>query len=1030
MKDYLLDWSIFCAGLEFDGNTIPSGQSLGGSETSAVQLAEELARQGHRPNIFCNTRKAMERGGVFFTPIGWIPQGNGGQFPKGFFDFVRSCPTDVLIVQRIPSMFQFETKSKVNFLWQHDLATRTGPSNFHPFLWNIDKIFVLSEFMRNQYKKVHGGIDPMYHITRNGIDLALVDSIPEQRRDRFKLMYTARPERGLDILLKAVFPRILQKEPRAKLYISRYQDPNPGMQQFYGELDQIAQQFGDRVQFLGNLGKQELYKQYKSARLFVYPSVFEEVYGITPVECAACGLPFLGPWRAALPETIGGAAPLIHDDGSLGQVGDETELGLKPPTDTFINGIVDQAVRLMLDDDYWLSWQKKAIQKSRPMSWEGVAKDWINLSYDIIQEKTSNPKRVLRHFLFNSDVVAAQKYADYVGDPQLKSSVERWIDRFVPFMGRSKNKPTLEQFYEERSGGDSATWQTAFWADREPRLAALKEFLRDKIASGEVKTLLDFGCAHGGYAKSLTDEFPNLLVVGVDASASLIRCANELKANGDCKHPENMEFFVASDDEQQLAKVAIDTVGANEFDCVVAMEVLEHLPDAEDCARKLEAMCKPGGYCVFTVPFGHRERDEFVTKNVPPVHVRSFDLHDLRDVWGKKPNYSIACFSDFEEHALDRTFSSWFMVTFKADQQPLGKIDWERKFFLQGPRETLGVAMIAHNSEDVMHRCLRSFARYADQIILIDNGPSIDRTVEVAGEYTDDVRAGTSPFWCYAHRAIHQPDQIDPNVCQMAGFETPRNESIEGMWADWVLWIDADEQLLDVGNLPKYLRRNYYLGYAMQQHHVAIDAGPNGIKKDIPVRLFRNINGMKAIGVVHEHFELGVNRGIGSVITVMSDVQIHHDGYLVESIRRGRFKRNFKLLECDRRKYPERILGQFLYEIRDMIHMARYELERNGGVLTPEVQRCCQIVMDTYRTKFTAGQYPLAEDALNYYSQALQILNLGIDVVADFDVKKFGASLGGGQSLRFRAMDGDEANTIIGHKIKAMASQVEGPYIQ
>ena len=47
---------------------------------------------------------------------------------------------------------------------------------------------------------------------------------------------------------------------------------------------------------------------------------------------------------------------------------------------------------------------------------------------------------------------------------------------------------------------------------------------------------------------------------------------------------------------------------------------------------------------------GHRERDELITKEIPPVHVRSFDLHDLRDVFGNKPSYGIGSFSDLHKH--------------------------------------------------------------------------------------------------------------------------------------------------------------------------------------------------------------------------------------------------------------------------------------------------------------------------------------------------------------------------------------------
>jgi len=1048
LKVYNLDIVLFVAGLPFNGETIPSGQSLGGSETAAIQLAEELGRQGHRVTIFCNTDKVAETRGVLYSPIGWAG-GRAGGFPKGFYDYIRSVPVDVCIVQRIPSMFQFETRSKVNLLWQHDLATKTGPSQFQQFCWNLDRILVLSQFMKRQYQEVHGGTSDLYHVTRNGIDLDLINAAKEQPRDRFRLTYTARPERGLDIMLRAVLPRILEREPRAKLYVSRYIDPNN--LEFYNQLDAEMKRFGDRIEVMGNLGKIALYENYKASRLFVYPSMFEEIYGITAIETSACGCVFLGPWRAALPETIGGCAPLINDDGVLTTHPDEpADTGLKPPTEKFVNAIVDQAVRLMRDDQYYDAWQRKALARAQTLSWEAVAQDWVKLSHDIIAKKSGEPRRLIRHFLFNSDVVAAQRYADGHPDPALGKSVDNYVNRYVPFMSRTipeVERPTLNQFYEMRSGGDRANWQTGMFADTEVRLQQLINFIRPKVEAGEIKTLLDFGCAHGGYARALSNEFPDLKVVGVDNSPSLIRCCNEMKAavgpDGKpvCRYPENLAFSVGDENGyfdfgENCPDWARDLHNRNGgysdlgFDCVVAMEVLEHLPDAEGAAVKLENMCKQAGWTIFTVPSGHRERDELVTKNIPPVHVRSFDLHDLRDLFAAKPDYSVVSFSDLQEADMDHSFSCWFMVSYRADHKALGAIDYERKFFLQGPRESLAVCVIAHNSEAEMHRCLRSVVKLADQIIVIDNGPSTDRTAEVAAEYTEDVRAGTSPFWCYFHTTVHPPEAIDPNVCEMAGFETPRNESVEGVWADWILWVDCDEQLLDPGNLPKYLRANPYVGYAVQQHHISVDAAA-AMKRDVPVRLYRNIPEMRFYGVVHEHAELGINKGIGPNVVILPDINLHHDGYLVESIRRSRFKRNLRLLQCDRRRYPDRLLGWFLYEIRDCQHMARYELEQNGGVVNEKIQQLCQMTINAYREKFMKDNMMMSEDALQYYSNALSFLNQGVDIAVSLEVGKQGSPIPPQKaSLKFRAADVAEAAEMIKSRMGALSQAHAGRYVQ
>jgi hypothetical protein len=235
--------------------------------------------------------------------------------------------------------------------------------------------------------------------------------------------------------------------------------------------------------------------------------------------------------------------------------------------------------------------------------------------------------------------------------------------------------------------------------------------------------------------------------------------------------------------------------------------------------------------------------------------------------------------------------------------------------------------------------------------------------------------------------------------------------------------------MLEINNLPKYLRDNIYLGYAIQQHHVSIDA-PGGIKKDIPVRLYRNIENMRFYGLVHEHAELGINKGIGPNVTIVNDVHIAHDGYLIESVRRGRFGRNFKLLECDRKKYPERTLGKFLYEIRDHQHLARYAMEQSGGRINDEVRRACGVTIDMFRNEFLKEEYQLAEDALNYYSQSLALLGIGFEVSVDIEVKQNANVPGQKASLRFRAADAAEATKIVDNKINGMSRMISGPYYQ
>ena len=1035
-KTYELDITILCAGMPMTGDMITAGKSLGGSETGALQLSEELVRQGHKVSLFCNTEKPHENNDVYFSPVGWVQGQQGGAFPKGFIDYCRSTPMDVIIVQRLPALMGFDFKSKVNFLWQHDLATRSGPSAFHPMLWNIDKIFVLSEFMKKQYQQVHGGPDRLYHITRNGIDTGLIDETPDSiERDRFAITYNSRPERGLDILLTRVFPAILKREPRAKLYLSRYDDPKA--LPLYDELAQVAKQFGDRVENLGNMGKVDLYKHYKKCRMFVYPSAFEEVSCISVNEVGACGAVFVGPWRGALPETCAGGHVLIRDDGSIGRIGDPIDQGFKGVSDTFVESFAENVVDLMHDDDRWNMIANKARTQARQWTWEGVAKDWVDLAHEKIADRTAEPKRMLKHFLANSDVVAAKKLVERSENRMLKRSYDRYVKSYVPFMeieDLEERARAIPAFYEQRSGGDRANWQTAFWADTEPRCKLVLDWIGRHRE--QVKTVLDFGCAHGGYARAISNAFPDIKVLGVDFSPSLIRCAWELHrgklpdGNPACKYKDKLEFAIGDENaiqhEVSSAQWAGDAID-NGFDLVLAMDVLEHLPNSENVARNLERYCRDDGWMLITVPNDHRERDEFVMKGIAPVHVRAFDLHDMREMFGARKSYCCLCFSELKELELDNSFTGAFMVTYQKDDKRVGDIDWDRKLTLQGPRETLAVCIITNNCEDTFRQTLKSVHKIADQLIILDNGPSTDKTVEIANEFNADVRAGTNPFYCYTHFTIHPQDGIQPGLCKMAGFETPRNESIEGVWTDWIWWIDSDEQLLEPAKMLKYLRPNIYPGYAINQHHLSVDP-PGALKRDIPVRLFRNRAGFKFYGIVHEHAEIGPNKGIGVDCAVLHDLNVSHPAYLTEKIRRDRFKRNIKLLECDRLKYPDRILGIYLYEIRDNMHLARYALEGSGGKITPDITRYCQTVITTFQKHFLGKELLLSTEGLQYYSAALEILGLGVEASVGIDIKQVGSNINGNVQ-KFRAMNGDEIKKIFASQIDQKVAPLMGPYV-
>lgn len=85
---------------------------------------------------------------------------------------------------------------------------------------------------------------------------------------------------------------------------------------------------------------------------------------------------------------------------------------------------------------------------------------------------------------------------------------------------------------------------------------------------------------------------------------------------------------------------------------------------------------------------------------------------------------------------------------------------------------TLSVCIITKNEEKNISRCLESIKNIADEIIVVDTG-STDKTVEIANKYESKV-------------SFHKWNN---------DFSDARNASIKKATKDWILFLDADEEL-------------------------------------------------------------------------------------------------------------------------------------------------------------------------------------------------------------------------------------------
>jgi tetratricopeptide (TPR) repeat protein len=194
----------------------------------------------------------------------------------------------------------------------------------------------------------------------------------------------------------------------------------------------------------------------------------------------------------------------------------------------------------------------------------------------------------------------------------------------------------------------------------------------------------------------------------------------------------------------------------------------------------------------------------------------------------------------------------------------------------------LSVCLITKNEENFLGRCLASVRPIASEIIVVDTG-STDRTVEIAREHGAEIHQFA---WC-------------------DDFSAARNEALKYATGDWILSIDADEELLP--EHQQTLLREMQSSGAMAYRLPIIDKGREQEGCSYVPRLFRNAPAVFFVGRVHEQVfssievrcrEWGLENRLGKAALL-------HHGYTPEVVAsREKIARNLRLLELGIQELP------------------------------------------------------------------------------------------------------------------------------
>lgn len=229
----------------------------------------------------------------------------------------------------------------------------------------------------------------------------------------------------------------------------------------------------------------------------------------------------------------------------------------------------------------------------------------------------------------------------------------------------------------------------------------------------------------------------------------------------------------------------------------------------------------------------------------------------------------------FPSELINREFDG------RLDYQPLElgdtlEIQMKRKRKKDKPGPSISLCMIVKNEEKFLPQCLDSVKDHVDEMIIVDTG-STDRTVEIAESYGAMV--------------YHHPWENN--------FSKHRNQSISYATGDWLLILDADEE---IDKKTVHLLRDAVRKTGAAVVSVIVKSyldGKTYYNETISPRLFKNGIGFHYVGFVHNqpHFKGKPD---------MYPVVIWHYGYDLDPEKKEKkHQRSIKLLLEQARRFPD-----------------------------------------------------------------------------------------------------------------------------
>jgi tetratricopeptide (TPR) repeat protein len=203
------------------------------------------------------------------------------------------------------------------------------------------------------------------------------------------------------------------------------------------------------------------------------------------------------------------------------------------------------------------------------------------------------------------------------------------------------------------------------------------------------------------------------------------------------------------------------------------------------------------------------------------------------------------------------------------------------------PTPTVGVklsaCLIVRDEEDHLERCLRSLRGVVDEIVVVDTG-SQDASKLIAERHD----AVISDFvWC-------------------DDFSAARNAALELATGNWILWIDADEELVpeSLAAIHRAIVRPQFGGFDIEIVNFTENRSQGEQFRHCPTRLFQKLAGVRFTGRIHEQITPSLVE-LSLPWARLEGARLLHYGYMPGDMeKKSKLDRTISMLEREVSEQP------------------------------------------------------------------------------------------------------------------------------